>query len=191
MITANNTRSSRRQPNRQRNGLCPRMFIEYGARIGFSIFFILCILVIGTSPLEIEFDDSRFIVVNQMKGGMVSYTLGTMFGLSVLVLLRFGRTNFQRIFGPTIMSDKNTPGQDLHRGIFLGGEARRRDFECSWEVHSNELFTGIASRHSNGTDVGNAERELRTPLLQNENSILLWFIIWLEINNFFRNKFKE
>jgi len=171
LITANNTRSSRRQPNRQRNGLCPRMLIEYGARIGFSVFFILCILVIGTSPLEIEFEGSKFIVVNQIKGGMASYTLGTMFGLSVLVLLRFGRANFQIIFGPTGMSDKNTLGQDLHREKYLGGEVRGRDFECSWEVHSNELFTEISSRHANRTDdVGDAERELRTPLLQNEKN---------------------
>jgi hypothetical protein len=148
------------------------MLIEYGARIGISIFFILCILVIGTSPLEIEFEGSRFIIVNRIKGGMALYTLGTMFGISVLVLLRFGRTNLQIISGPTTASDKNTLGQELHREKYLGGELLGRDFECSWEVHSNQLFTGIESRHANGTDdVGDAERELRTPLLQNQKNI--------------------
>jgi hypothetical protein len=150
--------SLRRHPNRPKTCSHPRLFIEYFARIGFSIFFVLCILVLGSSPLEIEFNDSRFVVVNQMKGGLSSYTLGMIFGLLVLALLRFGRTNLQELFRPAGDSNRTE------------GEARRRrDLECSWRVRSNDLFTGIAGRHASKAEA-EAEEELRTPLIQDETN---------------------
>lgn len=158
MIATKYTSSSRRK---QRNWFCPRVVMEYSARIGFSIFFILCILDLGSSPLTIEFNDSKFVVVNQMKGGMVSYALGMIFGVSVLALLRFSNANFQSILETTQDSDKNTQNN-------LGEEAwRKQDFECSWEVHSNELFTGGNFRLANETESGKEAQELETPLLQN------------------------
>ena len=150
MIAANGTRHQ----NRPKGCFYPRIFIEYSARIGFSIFFILCILTIGSSPLDIKYNDSRFIVVNQFEGGLTAYTLGMMFGLIVLALLRFDRANTATFFEPTRSPSPNTSGQ-----------------EYSWKVHSNEFFTEIKHRHTVGTEAGNAERELGMPLLQSDHNV--------------------
>ena len=138
--------ASRRRPNRNKSSFGPRTFLEYGARLGFAIFFIFCILTIGSSPLEIEYSDSKFIVVNQFEGGLTAYTLGMMFGLVVLALLRFGRST----------TDAET--------LFESPGTNTRGPEYSWEVHSNELFTGIKHRN----EAGNEDGELQTPLLQND-----------------------
>jgi len=170
-FTAKNTSYSKKQPKMQRSWLRPRMFIEYSARIGFSTFFIICILYIGTSPLEIEFKNSRFVVVNQIKGGMASYTLGMILGLSVLALLRFGRIDFSKMIGTLHNYDNKTPNQDFYEEKYPRREVwGKRDLECSWEVHSDELFTGLTYRYANGTEVGKKEPRLRTTLLQNEDS---------------------
>ena len=129
---------------RQSSFLTPRLCIEYTARIGVSIFFVFCILTIGTSPLPVEYSGSSFIVVNQFAGGLAAYALGTMFGLMVLALLRFGRTNIE-----TALANTNTNSTPA-RG------------ECSWEVRSDQLFTGI--KHGND----NQEHTLETPLLQDD-----------------------
>jgi len=149
--------SLRRHPNRPKTCSHPRLIVECFARIGFSIFFVLCILVLGSSPLEIEFNDSRFVVVNQMKGGLSSYALGMIFGLLVLALLRFGRTNLQEFFQSSADSNRTTETR------------RRRDLECSWRVRSNDLFTGMAGRHASKAEA-EAEEELRTPLIQDETN---------------------
>ena len=173
-VTANNTNSLKRrlQRNGQYNCISPRMFIEYSARIGFSVFFMLCILDIGISPLEIEFNDSRFIVVNQIKGGMAAYSLGMICTLFVMALLRLGKINSNGIFAPTAGTagnSNNTTVQDLYHEQYFEGKTRRnQDFECSWQVHSNELFTDARYADANENDTGNEEFEMQTPLLQDE-----------------------
>mmetsp|Transcript_1020 Transcript_1020/g.2256 ORF Transcript_1020/g.2256 Transcript_1020/m.2256 type:complete len:402 (-) Transcript_1020:3707-4912(-) len=163
VVNGDRYRSSRHL-NHQKNSFGPRMFMEYVARIGCSVFFIFVVLVIGTTPLELEFKDSRFDVVNQMQGGMAAYTLGIVFCLCVLALLRLGRTNFQRTCELTVVSGNNAIVRDAYR---LERKPRRKQsYEYSWEVHSNELFTGITSANSN--DTGSEGRKLRTPLLENE-----------------------
>lgn len=138
--------------------LCPRIFIEYVARIGFCLFFILLILDIGTSPLEIMFMESKFIVVNEIRGGMASYTLGMLFGLTVLVLLRIGRTNPQRIL-------KNASSEN-----FIGKEWEHRDHKFSWKVHSGELITRITNKDEDISERDQKGGELRMSLLRMECS---------------------
>jgi hypothetical protein len=165
-FTAKNTSHSKKQPKMQRNWMRPRMFIEYSARIGFSTYFIIYILYIGTSPLEIEFKNSRFIVVNQIKGGMASYALGMILGLSVLALLRFGRIDFSKIIGTLHNSDDKTPNQDFYKEKYAIREAwGKRDLECSWEVHSDELFTGLTYRYANGTEVGKKRTSIKNDII--------------------------
>jgi len=156
-IKANGLSRLMRYPNTQWNYTFPRLCLEYSARIGLSVFFIISILAMGTSPLEIEYNGATFIIANQMKGGMALYMMGTTFGLIVLALLRFEWTNLQ--------------GAYLSFGVSNGSSGREsseiQDNECSWEVSSNELFTGIAHRRSNRTGANAKERELERPLLQN------------------------
>ena len=142
--------TGRRHPDQQKTWWNPRILMEYSARIGFSIFFIFCILTIGSSPLEIEYQSTKFIVVNQFEGGLVAYTLGMMFALVVLALLRFDRTSTEALHEST---QRNSPSQ-----------------EFSWEVHSNELFTGIKQRPSLKTQLDNSDQELAAPLLENDHN---------------------
>lgn len=137
------------------NCLSPRLIVEYIARISFSIFFVLCILDVGTSPVTIEFNGSRFILVNQIQGGMAAYAVGMFCGLSVFALLRLSRSRVEKTFDPMDPSH-------YHR-ISSGEKGRRRESECFWEVHSNKLFAGFRRTGKPSSD----ERELVTPLLQN------------------------
>ena len=129
-------------PNRQPIYFSPRPFMEYSARIAFSIYFIFCILTIGTSPLPIEYSGTSFVVVNQFTGGLAAYALGMMLGLMVLAILRFGQTN------------------ELSN--------RKGDNTSSWQVRADQLFTGI--KYGNACETTDeAQSELETPLLQEEN----------------------
>ncbi len=65
-----------------------------------------------------------------------------MFGLIVLALLRFGKTNVEAALANT--TTDSTSGQG----------------ECSWEVRSDQLFTGIKYGNENQAET------LETPLLQ-------------------------
>mmetsp|Transcript_25391 Transcript_25391/g.69966 ORF Transcript_25391/g.69966 Transcript_25391/m.69966 type:complete len:429 (-) Transcript_25391:223-1509(-) len=152
-------RRLQRNNHRSYSWLSPRVIVEYVARIGISIVFVVCTLLIGTSPLVIEYEDSGFIVANQIKGGMAAYALGLNCGLFVLVLLRLGKTNVHGICEPA------------HEACYEGNLQRSRNFECSWEVHSNELFTGLGPRARNTQQHNtshNEVAEMEAPLLQNE-----------------------
>lgn len=131
-------------PNRKPSYFSPRSFMEYSARIAFSIFFIFCILTIGSSPLPIEYNGTSFVVVNQFTGGLAAYALGMMLGLMVLALLRFGQTT--ELVNHT--GDNTT---------------------SSWQVRADQLFTGI--KYGNACETTDEARsELETPLLQEENA---------------------
>lgn len=110
-----------RRSNRQLNYSCARNCIEYCARTGFCLFLIFLILNVGTSPLEVIFMESRFIVVNEIKGGMTSYTLGMLFGILGLVLLRIGGTNFKKVL------EKSFFIEDLSE-VWL-----QQDYKCPWD----------------------------------------------------------
>ena len=155
-------RRLQRENNRYNGCLSPRLFVEYIARIGVSVLFVICVLIIGTSPLDIGFEDSRFIVVNQIQGGMAVYALGMICSLSVLALLRLGKTTIHGIYEPVY---------SVHRKKFQGETRRNPDFECSWDVHSDELFSGFRRTNTSTNQNSTSHDELvqlETPLLQNE-----------------------
>mmetsp|Transcript_26806 Transcript_26806/g.58797 ORF Transcript_26806/g.58797 Transcript_26806/m.58797 type:complete len:607 (-) Transcript_26806:4341-6161(-) len=162
----NNTSGLRRRLQRNSNRynccLSPRLFVEYIARIGVSVLFVICILMIGISPLDIEFEDSRFIVVNQIQGGMAVYALGMICCLSVLTFLRLGKTTIHGIYEPIYF---------VHRKQFQGEARRNLDFECSWDVHSDELYSSSMRTNTNTNQKNKGHDDfvdLETPLLQNK-----------------------
>ena len=195
----NNTRSlyyvTRRRLNKRRNdnnnnqsnntNYYPRIFLEYIARIGFSIFFILLILDIGTSSsIEIEFNNTSFVFINQIQGGMVVYALGILCTLLVITLLRLGRTTkshllkFDNTDAAITNNNNNTQCTTFNNNDLLYHEQqeyfrkRRRnkqqsqDFQYSWQVSSNELFAGSNNEQE---EDGNDNMELQTPLLLNHD----------------------
>ena len=149
-------RNSNGVPNKHVICSCPRTFIEYSVRIGFCIFFMFLILEIGTSPLEVTLMESRFIVVNEIKGGLTSYTLGMLFGLSVLVFLRISRTNFERGLKTEFRNDIRSKRWE------------KKDSEYSWEVHSGDLLTRISN--ADESERGDKKGELLISLLHSECS---------------------
>ena len=202
IVDANNNTGSlyyvtRRRLNKRRNNnnnnqsnnnnnYYPRMFLEYIARIGFSIFFILLILDIGTSSsIEIEFNNTSFVFINQIQGGMVVYALGILCTLLVITLLRLGRTTKSHLLisdntDAAITNNNNTNTQctTFNNNDLLYHEQqeyfrkRRRnkqqsqDFQYSWQVSSNELFAGSNNEQE---EDGNDNMELQTPLLLNHD----------------------
>lgn len=80
------------------NNYYPRIIIEYIGRISFSIIFMISTIDIGTSSsTEIEMNGLKLIVINQIKGGMVTFCLGMLCSLLVFVLLRLGISNTDAI----------------------------------------------------------------------------------------------
>ena len=180
-----NNNNNNNQSNKN-NNYYPRIFLEYIARIGFSIFFILLILDIGTSSsIEIEFNNTSFIFINQIQGGMVVYALGILCTLLVITLLRLGRTTKSHLLisdntdaATTNNNTNNTQCTTFNNNDLLYHEQqeyfrkRRRnkqqsqDFQYSWQVSSNELFAGSNNEQE---EDGNDNMELQTPLLLNHD----------------------
>jgi hypothetical protein len=70
----------------------PRRCLEYCMRISLCIFFLLCIMDIGTSSIEMNNNNTQFTLINQMQGGLACYTVGMASALVVIVLLRISET---------------------------------------------------------------------------------------------------
>jgi hypothetical protein len=82
-----------RSYHRLRHSTCwevvsPRMFVEYSLRVSFVAFFLLIIITLGTSSMEINSNSTRIMVNNRIRGGLASYALGMTCASIVLLILR-------------------------------------------------------------------------------------------------------
>jgi len=144
-----NTRSLIRRLKRNQYNY-PKIIIEYIARIGFSVIFILCILVIGTSSsIKVQFNDTRFVSISQIQGGMVVYALGMVCTLLVITLLRLDRSNLYLMFDSvvTINEDLLYHEQYVRPKPMKRKQRSSQGFQYSWQVSSNELFTGTRAEN--------------------------------------------
>mmetsp|Transcript_45531 Transcript_45531/g.49187 ORF Transcript_45531/g.49187 Transcript_45531/m.49187 type:complete len:630 (+) Transcript_45531:127-2016(+) len=157
-----NTRNLIRRLKRNQNNY-PKIIIECIARIGFSVIFILCILVIGTSSsIKIQFNDTRFVSISQIQGGMVAYTLSMVCTLLVMTLLRLDRSNSYLMLDAIISTI--TDEQYVRPRPMKRKRRSSQDFQYSWQVSSNELFVGTHAENDIIIDKED-NMELQTPFL--------------------------
>jgi hypothetical protein len=124
----------------------PRRFLEYILRVSFAIFFLLSIIDIGTSSIEMNNSSTKFTLINQLQGGLACYTLGMTCALVATVLLRAEEINFYE-----------------HCSCLL----QQHDEDSRTSAPPNNAFSlpwNIV--HHNSTLV-EAEEELQAPLLDN------------------------
>ena len=68
-----------------------RNFMEYTIRLSFLVFFLLIVINVGTSSMEINSHSTRFVVNNRIRGGLASYSLGIFCSLGVFLILRIAK----------------------------------------------------------------------------------------------------
>lgn len=157
------TRSGRSRPHLHfHNGcwelLSPRLFVEYTLRVSFVAFFLLAILNVGTSSMEINTNMTRFVVNNRIRGGLASYALGMTSALLVILILRAAK---QR--------NTSSPDQPQEQSPPVGSSANAppyQAFQLPWRIANNDNILNSLQLQSDREDEG-----LQTPLLTAENSI--------------------
>jgi len=84
----------------------PRVVFEFILRLSLLAFFTLAILDMGISSIEIENNDTKILISNRTRGGLVCYTLGMTSALAVVVILRLA--NLGRPMGSQAPLQRNT-----------------------------------------------------------------------------------
>jgi hypothetical protein len=85
----------------------PRVVFESVLRLSLLAFFILAILDMGISSIEIENNDTKMRITNRTRGGLVCYTLGMTCAIGVVVILRLA--SLGRPAAPRAEADTNHP----------------------------------------------------------------------------------
>ncbi|KAG7353866.1 hypothetical protein IV203_003221 [Nitzschia inconspicua] len=129
----------------------PRRFLEYIMRISLSIFFLLCIMDVGTSSIEMNnINNTQFTLINQMQGGLACYTIGMTCALVVIVLLRISESNFHDHCWSLLSQQQPTSSDDAFRQSAPPHQA----FQLPWNILP-----------SIGGAMMEAQEELEAPLL--------------------------
>jgi hypothetical protein len=133
--------------------------MEYTIRLSFLVFFLLIILNVGTSSMEINSNSTRFVLNNRIRGGLASYSLGIFCSLTVFLILRIAKpTKYVSQVRTTELSPTTAapavapPDQafQLAWNFTSGGSDRNN------RANMNDLIFGTTSTY---------EEELRTPFI--------------------------
>jgi hypothetical protein len=95
--------NSSSQQQQRRNGggsgddsswMSPRLFLEWAMRVSLTVFFLLCVLDVGTSSIEIDSNSTQFVVNNRIQSGLACFAIGISCSVSVVMLLRMAKISF-------------------------------------------------------------------------------------------------
>lgn len=73
--------------------MSPRLFLEWAMRLTLTVFFLLCVLDVGTSSIEIDSNNTRFVLNNQIQSGLACFVVGVTCSISIIMLLRMAKTS--------------------------------------------------------------------------------------------------
>lgn len=138
------------RPTASKTCQLPRAFFEYMIRLSLLAFFLLALLDVGTSSIDMVNHGSKFSIVNRTRGGLVCYTIGVFCALGVVVILRFSKGG---------QNEYTTSHPSPSENVYSRRSPRappNRAFQLPWQIVANETSPEqqqpLLTRSSNSED---------------------------------------
>ena len=131
--------------NQQTILFLPRLIFENLLRFSLLVFFILAMLNVGTSSIEIVVRDADMIVFNRIRAGLLCYVLGIASAVGTVIVLRMARhLSFE---GQNLCFGRQTQASSMHRSRSLSSfrVPPARAFQLPWRASVSPL-TDIQSQ---------------------------------------------
>ena len=93
--------------------LAPRLVFESLLRFSLLVFFILALLNVGTSSIEVVVRDADMIVFNRIRPGLLCYVLGIISAVGTIIVLRIAR--YPSFNGQTSLHGHSMQSSSFHR----------------------------------------------------------------------------
>ena len=119
------------QPQQTNSAQTPRIIFESLLRFSLLAYFLLALLDVGTSSIEIVSNDTKFSITNQTRGGLVAYALGMSCALGVIVILRSTRRRVTEYIPAPVSSEENYRPS-------LPRPPPNQAFQLPWHLSANE-----------------------------------------------------